>query len=328
MSAPQISVVMPVYNVEAYIEEAIQSVLDQTFENFELIIVDDGGNDNSMAIAAAFSDDRIKIVRQENRGLAGARNTGIANSSAPLVALLDSDDRWHQDKLLLHYVHMRASPDVGVSYSGSQLIDANGVPMRVAMRPKLTGITPRDVLCRNPVGNGSAPVLRREALNAAVSPHPQDPDRLCWFNEDFRQSEDIELWVRLSAVHGVKFEGIEGLLTEYRIIRNALSASVVKQYNTWTQMLAIAKEQAPELIAEHGETARAYQLRYLARRAVQLGDSELAHAFFKRAMDADPKIFMEEPKRTAVTWAAVQAVRLVGQDRFRKLMKPYLKAAA
>ena len=123
MFAPRMSVVMPVFNVEDFIEQAIQSVLDQSFKDFELIIVDDGGSDRSMAIARSFDDPRIRIVSQKNRGLAGARNTGIACARAPLVALLDSDDRWHEDKLLLHYVHLQANPGIGVSYSGSRLID-------------------------------------------------------------------------------------------------------------------------------------------------------------------------------------------------------------
>ena len=116
MNTPRMSVVMPVYNVEAYIEEAIQSVLDQTFEDFELIVVDDGGPDSSIALARAFSDPRIRIVSQANRGLAGARNTGIAEARAAYIALLDSDDRWHRDKLLHHYVHLQANPHVDVSY--------------------------------------------------------------------------------------------------------------------------------------------------------------------------------------------------------------------
>ena len=78
MTCPRISVVMPVYNVEAYIEEAIQSVLDQSFEDFELVIVDDGGPDNSIALARSFDDPRIRIVSQANRGLAGALDDGGA----------------------------------------------------------------------------------------------------------------------------------------------------------------------------------------------------------------------------------------------------------
>lgn len=328
MTSARMSVVMPVYNVQSYIEEAIQSVLDQTFTDFELIIVDDGGSDNSVKIARTFDDPRIRIVSQPNRGLAGARNTGIACSRAPFIALLDSDDRWHRDKLLLHYVHLQANPAIGVSYSGSRLIDEHGEVMKVTMRPKLTAISDADILCRNPVGNGSAPVFRKAMLDRAAFRHPDEPSRTCWFNESFRQSEDIELWVRLVSVHGVQFEGIEGLLTDYRIIGGALSANVVKQYLSWSRMLDIARMNAPELVARHGERARAYQLRYLARRSVQLGNVALAKDFFDRALRSELRIILEEPLKSATTYAAILLAQLAGPQTFQRIARPFLKAAA
>ncbi len=328
MPNPRISVVMPVYNVEAYIAEAVRSVLAQKFEDFELVVVDDGGDDASVQIARSFDDPRIRIVSQENRGLAAARNTGIAHSQAPYIALLDSDDRWHCDKLLLHYAHLQASPQIGVSYSGSRLIDQHGATMSVAMRPKLKDVRAKDILCRNPVGNGSAAVIRRAALDRASFAHPDEPGRTCWFDESFRQSEDIELWVRLVTQHDVEFEGLDALLTDYRIIGGALSANVVKQYVSWLRMLEIARGNAPTLVAEYGEMAKAYQLRYLARRSVQLGDGKLANDLFSRATRLAPQIHIEEPIKSAVTWSAIQLVRLTGPDRFRRLARRYLKAAA
>ncbi|HZV11070.1 MAG TPA: glycosyltransferase family 2 protein, partial [Novosphingobium sp.] len=91
---PTVSVIMPVYNVEPYVAEAITSVLAQTYADFELIIVDDGGQDRSVEICQGFEDPRIRIVHQANRGLAGARNTGILAARGRYLAFLDSDDRW------------------------------------------------------------------------------------------------------------------------------------------------------------------------------------------------------------------------------------------
>lgn len=328
MSVPQISVVMPIYNVEEFVAEAIQSVLDQTFEDLELICVDDGGSDRSMEIVHGFEDPRIKIVHQANRGLAGARNSGIAHAKGKFIAMLDSDDVWHPDKLALHYVHLMANPDVGVSYAGSRMIDRTGQVLRVAMRPKLGRITPRDILCRNPVGNGSAPVLRKSALDLAAFMHPRIVGRRCWFDEEFRQSEDIELWTRLAVKHDVIFAGIGGLLTDYRIIPGALSANVVKQYLSWTKMLRKLRSYAPDFVAKHGDTARAFQLRYLARRALQLGNIELALELFRKAIRLQPRIILQEPRKTAVTGGAVLAGSLLGRDNLMTLLRPYLRAAA
>ncbi|EAQ29590.1 glucosyltransferase [Erythrobacter sp. NAP1] len=328
MTLPKISVVMPIYHVEKFVGEAVRSVLDQTFADFELICVDDGGTDASMDIVRGFSDPRIRIVCQANRGLAGARNTGIANARGEFVALLDSDDVWHPEKLALHYIHLMANREVGVSYAGSRMIDQNGNVLRVAMRPKTGRVTAKDIICRNPVGNGSAPVLRRSALDLAVFPHPEEPSRTCWFDESFRQSEDIEMWIRLAVKHEVVFAGIDGLLTDYRIIPGALSANVVKQYLSWTKMLRKLRGYAPEFVEQHGDTARAYQLRYLARRSVQLGNFELARDLMSKAVGLQPRILAEEPRKTVITAGAIAAGTILGADRFTGIMRPFLRNAA
>ena len=328
MTNPRMSVVMPIYNVEAFVGQAIQSVLDQSFKDFELICVDDGGIDRSMEIVRSFVDPRIRIISQKNRGLAGARNTGISQARGDYIALLDSDDIWNCDKLMLHYVHLHSNPDIGVSYAGSRLIDGDGNVLGVAMRPKLGRVSSRDIICRNPIGNGSAPVLRRAVLDRARFPHPKYADRVCWFDEDFRQSEDIEMWIRLAVKHGAVFAGIEGLLTDYRILPGALSANVVKQYLSWTKMLRKLKSYAPEFVENHGDTAKAYQLRYLARRSVQLGNFELARDLLRKAMSLKPGILIEEPRKTTMTGGAVIVGSLIGNDRFTALLRPYLKRAA
>ncbi len=327
MKTPAISVVMPVYNVEKYVAFAIQSVLDQTFEDFELICVDDGGTDRSMDIVSEFSDPRIRIVSQSNLGLAGARNSGIAHARGEFIALLDSDDMWHREKLALHYIHLMANPDIGVSYAGSRMIDRDGEVLSVAMRPSIGRVMPRDILCRNPVGNGSAPVLRSSHLDRAAFMHPTKVGRKCWFDEDFRQSEDIELWVRLAVKHCVTFAGIDGLLTDYRIIPGALSANVVKQYLSWTKMLRKVRTYAPSIVEANGDVARAYQLRYLARRSVQLGNYDLARDLMRKALGLKPTIFIEEPRKTATTVGAVIAGSVLGQERLSAFLKPHLKAA-
>ncbi|WP_110686013.1 glycosyltransferase family 2 protein [Salinicola aestuarinus] len=320
MNTPTFSVVMPVYNVEAFVGEAIQSVLAQTFTDFELIIVDDGSHDRSMDICRTFTDERIRVVTQRNRGLAGARNSGIAVARGDYVALLDSDDRWDTAKLSLHYIHLRADESVDVSYSGSRLIDAAGRPLGITQQPRLTGVAARHILTRNPIGNGSAPVIRRRALDAALFVHPQEPGRLCWFDESFRQSEDIELWLRLIGKHGCHFEGIDGLLTDYRIVTGGLSANVIRQYESWERAITKAQEYAPALLARYGARARAYQLRYLARRAVQLGDGSFAVALMRQALAASPWIALQEPVKTLETSVGALAARWLSRETFNSLL--------
>lgn len=319
ISFPRVSVVMPVYNVEAYVAEAVQSVLAQTFRDFELIIVDDGGQDRSVEICRQFQDPRIRIVSQANRGLAGARNTGIEASRGEFVALLDSDDRWLPHKLELHVIHLDNNPAIGLSYCPSRFISADGRRLRLKMKPKLSGIEPSDIFCRNPVGNGSAPVIRRSALETIAFAHPAEPRRTCFFDEDLRQSEDIELWLRLALLGGVVCEGIAMPLTEYRISGSGLSAQVIRQYASWQAVVDRLQRYAPGFARQHVDRARSYQLRYLARRALQLGDPNMAVTLLKEAARSSWRPLVEEPVRTIVTLAAACFSRLAGAERFSRL---------
>ena len=161
-----VSVIVPVYNVENYIAQTIESVLQQTYTNFEILVIDDESPDRSVAIIREFDDPRIKIISQENRGLAGARNTGIRHAQGDYLAFLDSDDLWLPDKLARHVKHLDCATQVGVSFSRSQFIDGKGKALGIYQMPKLQDITPAHLLCRNPVGNGSAPVIRKEVFEA------------------------------------------------------------------------------------------------------------------------------------------------------------------
>jgi glycosyltransferase involved in cell wall biosynthesis len=298
---PLVSVVIPMFNVGQYIEQCIQSVLAQTFKNFEVICVDDGCTDDTLHKLARFSDPRIKLIQQSNRGLSGARNTGILASRGMYVALLDADDFWAKEKLALHINHLNTRSDVGVSYCPSLFVNEHGNSMGMGQNPKLKNITTKDVFCRNPVGNGSAPVIRRRLLKevAFVS---DKTGRKCIFDEDLRQSEDIELWLRIALLGNWKFEGIKTPLTFYRVNDSGLSSNLNKQYASWC--LAMQKNQSgyEHFFKRYFPLARAYQLRYLARRAIRSGDAWQAIKLVHKALLTQPKIVIEEPARTLVTY--------------------------
>ena len=117
------SVIIPLYNAERYISRTLQSVLSQSYKNIEIIIVDDESPDDSVKVCQQFTDPRIKIIHQKNRGLAGSRNTGIRNASGEYIAFMDADDIWLPEKLAKHIAHLENNPEVGVSFSRSAFID-------------------------------------------------------------------------------------------------------------------------------------------------------------------------------------------------------------
>ena len=96
---PKVSIITPNYNHAQYVGDAIRSVLAQDYQNFEMLIIDDGSTDNSREVVAQFTDDRIKYIWQENKGLSAARNTGINIAKGELIGLLDADDIYETDFL-------------------------------------------------------------------------------------------------------------------------------------------------------------------------------------------------------------------------------------
>ncbi len=313
MIRPIVSVVMPVYNVERYVGDAVRSVLAQSHTDFELLIIDDGGQDNSIDVCRAFVDPRIRIITQENRGLAGARNTGIRNARGEFIAFLDSDDIWHREKLARHVAHLRQATDVGVSYSGARLIDDVGRPMGVEQKPRLRNVAPEDIFRRNPISNGSTPVIRRAVFDD-IGHASFRPGETNWFDESFRQSEDIECWMRIALLSAWRFEGVSGALTDYRVNEGGLSANITRQFESWLRMRDRVQSIAPRFAAKWGDEAEAYQLRYLARRAVQMRDRGMALDLALSALKRSPRILVDEPVKTVLTIAAAAVLRFSSED--------------
>lgn len=325
-SNPTFTVVVPLYNTERYIAEALNSLLAQTFEDFEVVVVNDASSDNGPQIVDGFIalDPRIRMVTQENRGLAGARNTGIREARGRYLALLDADDLFLPQKLERHFDHLEANPSVGVSYAPSLFIDEDGNRMGLAQSPKLNDVTPDDVFCRNPVGNGSAAVLRAAAMDdVAFKVEAPEGARTCWFDENFRQSEDIEMWSRIAATTAWRFAGVAQPLTLHRVNNSGLSSNTEKQFETWSRFRAKLEQIAPELVARSGQRAEAYQLRYLARRAAISGDGSRAVQLVAQAICRHRMMLVEEPKRTIVT-AAFAVVSWVMPERIFAALKSRL----
>ena len=111
---PLVTVVIPVYNTERYVGETLRSVIAQTWKNIEIIVVIDGSTDGSLDICRGFDDARIRIVEQENQGLAAARNTGIRESAGAYIGFIDSDDTWWPEKVEKHVQRFEEDPDLGI----------------------------------------------------------------------------------------------------------------------------------------------------------------------------------------------------------------------
>lgn len=321
----KVSVIIPVYGAEKYVAATIRSVLAQTYENFEVIIVDDGSPDQSIEICQQFSDPRLKIIRQENRGLPGARNTGIRHAQGDYIALLDADDLWLPTKLEKHVNHLNSSPNVGISFSYSAFIDEMGNPTGLNQMPrKLRDIAPAYVLCRNPVGNGSAAVIRREVLEDIKFQddlHGTVED--FYFDERLRHPKadatDVEFWLRTSIQTRWQQEGLPEALTLYRVNAGGLSANAFNQLDALEKVIEKTRAYAPNIISECENAARAYHMRYTVRRIVTLGDGSTAVKLFHKVIATYWRILLEDPRRTLLTGVAAYLLWLLPKPLYQTL---------
>lgn len=185
----RVSVIIPTRNRAGMLQAAVASVLNQSFGDFELIIVDDGSEDNTRDVLCRFHDPRIRYIRHsENHGEAASRNTGVSHSEGAYVAFLDDDDQWLPEKLRLQLDLMEKSPPTtGAVYSGFQVIDmARGVTLGEWI-PKKRGDIYKDLAFDNFVGTPSTVLLRRECFCRAGL-----------FDEGIAYSLDYDMWIRVA----------------------------------------------------------------------------------------------------------------------------------
>jgi glycosyltransferase involved in cell wall biosynthesis len=209
----KVSVVIPLYNKEAYITRTIDSVLSQTYTNFELLIVDDGSSDNSINIARSYKDIRIRIIKQENRGVSNARNNGIINSQSEWVAFLDADDEY-EPSFLENVVNFIQKYDrfalvfVGTNY---YLGSKNNNVIRTDLKSGVYDYFQLFTNQKSP-NNSSTTVVKRDAF-------------LCvgGFPEGITQFEDWITWFKLACVGN--FGYIETPLGIYNLVVNSVSNS-------------------------------------------------------------------------------------------------------
>lgn len=201
---PKVSVVIPLYNREKYIAETIESVLLQTFKDFEIIIIDDGSTDNSLKNLEPFKE-KVKLITQINSERAVSRNNGVKNSTGEYIAFLDSDDIWLPNKLEKQIEILDKNKEIVLVYCACNRIDENSKKTLTARRQRVgySGNISEKLLIRNFIPSPT-PILRRELFNQTEG-----------FKSEYIPYEDWEFWIRFS--HLGKFHFIEEPLALYRI---------------------------------------------------------------------------------------------------------------
>jgi len=246
----RVSVVMAAYNAEAYIREAVSSVLAQTHRGWELLVVDDGSDDSTVDIVESFRDDRIRVLSDRHVGVLGqVRNRGLAEAVGEIVAFLDADDVWEPTKLERQLAVMADRAEVGVVHTAAYLIQ-DGTSRVAKVRDVSGTATFRRLLDENSIYSSSV-AIRRTLLERYGQ---FDPDPAIY------GAPDYDLWLKLAP--RTTFAFISAPLTGYRVHQGQMSGAVGPMERGSLLALSHAAARDPDLIrANRSAYARAVGMR-------------------------------------------------------------------
>lgn len=211
MDRPRISVIIPAYNAAQTLGFAIDSVLTQTFDDLELLVIDDGSTDDTTDIVKSRGDNRLRYVRTSNQGVSAARNRGLDLSSGDLVAFLDADDAWRPLKLERQHLLLSGDRAVGLCFTSAAILDDQRRRRGLDVAQEYDDYS-RALLGGNIVtGGGSSVMARRSLIEQAGG-----------FDQSLSQCADWDMWLRMSVV--TKFRAIDDPLVLYRRAPDTMSS--------------------------------------------------------------------------------------------------------
>lgn len=278
---PDVSVIIPCYNHAHYLNYALESVLAQTYNYWEAIVVDDGSSDNTPEVTAQFKDPRIRYIYQDNQGLSSARNTGIYTSQAEAIALLDADDVWDADYLEKLLPTLESNPKAAAVYCGYNYIDCDG---NIIGSP-VQKVVPPDEFYKFLVNRGNW------LIPSAVIFRKKIAEKEGYFDESLQAVEDTDLWIKISGNN--PFVGVPQTLVRYRQHGSNMSSDPQRMIAAYYQILE--RDHGPpegdpsawseEKKDEYTEYFRSASTRYLA-----FGDFELSAYYFLRMHEINPEV--------------------------------------
>src|SRR5919198_492478 len=247
MSAPRVSVLLPVRDGALFLREAVESVLAQTLDDFELIVVDDGSEDETPAILAAMRDERLRVLRQERLGLVAALNRAVTEARAPLLARMDADDVSLPERLERQAAYLDARPEVALVVAGVETMGGGAT----IVLPDDDAALRRRLLLRNPFAHGAVAV-RAEAVARAGG-----------YRADYGANEDYDLWRRIARDR--QLGAVPEILYRYREHPDAVTRSRVDERVESRERLRDELWRDPALLRALGRDDDAAETRALLR---------------------------------------------------------------
>ena len=246
--SPRVTVITAVFNAESFIEPTLRSLLAQTFTDFEAIVIDDGSRDASMEVVerVAGRDTRVRIIRQENTGIAGALNRGLNESRGEFIGFLDHDDLWRPDKLDRQVEALERDETIGFVGCYSALITPDGRCLGWRFGTAARGNVYRRMLFCDLVAGGSVPLVRKKAFEAAghFDPAPEIQGRTDW-----------DQWIRLS--RRSSYATVEGVLVGYTRSSSNFSRNYQRMANAGKAVLSKTASSDPAIDRQTLQRAQA-----------------------------------------------------------------------
>jgi glycosyltransferase involved in cell wall biosynthesis len=209
--SPIVSVLLPVFNGDKYLGAAIESILSQSFSDFEVVVVDDGSEDNSYAVAKSYNDSRVSILRQKNRGLAAALNSGLAAARGKYIARQDQDDVSLPERFALQMQYLERHPSCALLGTAAQIFEGDKPTERFHRHPTDCARLRFELLFNNPFVHSS--VMFRKDAALSLGGYSTDPAR--------QPPEDYELWSKLARKWEVR--NLPDVLVHYRETPGSMS---------------------------------------------------------------------------------------------------------
>lgn len=280
MSEPLVSVVIAAYNAEAFISDTLQSILAQTYRNFEVIIVDDGSIDRTAEIVRSFIqlDDRIHLIQQSNSGVAASRNRAIQQSTGKYIAPIDADDIWYPERLEKHVRCLEASDSsVGLVYSWSIYLNEAGSVKGYSPFGQL-GAVEGNVLAvlvfYNFLDNASTAMFRRGCI-----------DTVGVYNTELKTCEDWDLYLRIAEQY--RFAIVPEYLIGYRQYSGSMSMKCTTMAHFYEQIMSGIYQRHPELPVAARRWANTAFYNNLLSKSYLAGDYALMFRWLFRSLKGD-----------------------------------------
>jgi glycosyltransferase involved in cell wall biosynthesis len=275
----RLSVVVPSYNTARWVRDTLASLCAQTVREIEVVVIDDGSRDDSLAVLAGVDDPRLTVAVQANRGLAGSRNSGLLLARAPVVGFCDADDLWFARKAERHLALLDADPRVGLTFSWSAYLDEAGACTGQYLLSRCRAPSALDLVRRNHVGNGSTVVARRDVFARAGL-----------FDESLGSCEDFEMWVRVAACSGYGVRLLPAVLTGYRVRAGSMSTTYDDFVRGYARALERFRRYVPDFTPRDAARSYAECLRIASRKAFSSGQVAVSRALFAEAVRRAPSL--------------------------------------